>query len=122
MKGSVMITSTRRDFARAGLMLNACITSSSASSGRISSVRGRRDEWIVIVLSANVDPFCNQSQLRRRQEARVVHGLTMIRAVKPVQKIRTRVDGAAGRDRRWQDHSRKRRDAHDKRLFVAREQ
>ncbi len=51
-----MITSTSRDFARVGLTMNACITSSSASSGRIISVRGR-DEWIVIVLGANVDPF-----------------------------------------------------------------
>src|SRR5260370_31355656 len=108
MKGSVMITSTGADLAYAAPTANACITSSSASSGRISSVRGR-DEWIVIVLSANVDPFCNQSQLRRRQQARMVHGLTMIRAVKPIQKIRTRVDSAAGRDRRWQDHSRRRR-------------
>src|SRR5260370_42227782 len=117
MKGSVMITSTRRDFARAGLMLNACITSSSASSGRINSVRNRRDEWIVIVLSANVDPFCNQSQLRRGQEARMVHSLTMIRAVKPIQKIRTRVDGAAGRNRRRQHNPRIDRGSHHKRLL-----
>src|SRR5579859_2227940 len=122
MKGSVMISSTGTDFERAVPTVNACTTSSSASSDRISSIRNRRDEWIVIVLSANVDPFCNQSQLRRRQEARMVHGLTMIRTVKPIQKIRTRVDGAAGRDRRWQDHSRIRRNTHDKLLLVAREQ
>src|SRR5260370_16393076 len=115
MKGSVMITSTGADLAYAAPTANACITSSSASSGRISSDRGR-DEWIVIVLSANVDPFCNQSQLRRGQETRVINLRVMIRAVEQPQKIRIRVDGAAGRDRWRQD--RRRRNPHD----IAREQ
>src|SRR5882672_5995711 len=122
MKGSVMITSTGRDAACAGLILNACITSSSASSSRISSVRGRRDEWIVIVLSANVDPFCNQPQLRRCQEARMVSLRIMIRAVEQPEKIRIRVNGTAGRDRRLQNRCRGCQNTHDKRLFVAREQ